>query len=233
MKLSKRLEAIASFVQQDSIIADIGTDHAYIPIYLVGKGVAEFAFAMDVRTGPLQRAQKNIQLYGLKDRITTRLSDGVERLQQGEADTVIIAGMGGELLIHILENGRHLWDSVKKWVISPQSELYKVRLYLAKSGFCIIDEKMIYDEAKYYTIMQISRGDMNYEKDIYYRYGKKMIVNKDKVFIAYLELEKQKINTILSGLEQADNENVFQRREELIGQLRQIEEAKYEMQQNN
>ena len=105
MKLSKRLETVASFVPKGSNIADIGTDHGYVPIYLVREGQAEHAVAMDVRKGPLERARAHVAEAGLGSRIDVRLSDGLAGLKPGEADCVVIAGMGGELIIHILEEG--------------------------------------------------------------------------------------------------------------------------------
>lgn len=125
MKLSKRLETIASFIPEGSKVADIGTDHGYIPIHLVQEGKATHAIAMDVRTGPLCRAQSHIAEAGLSDMIEVRLSDGLLKLEKDEADCVVIAGMGGELMIHILEEGRHLWDYIPNWVLSPQSELQR------------------------------------------------------------------------------------------------------------
>lgn len=155
MKLSKRLETIASFVPKGSKIADIGTDHGYIPIYLVENGAAVRALAMDVREGPLARAREHVEEHGLSDRIETRLSDGMEKLRSGEADTVIIAGMGGELVIHILEEGRRLWPEVRSFVLSPHSELHKVRRYLRENGFAAEDETMVKDEGKFYTVMRV------------------------------------------------------------------------------
>ena len=119
MKLSKRLELVASFVPEGSRIADIGTDHGYIPIFLTEKGICQSALAMDVREGPLSRAREHIREKNLEDRIQVRLGDGLKELRPGEADTVVIAGMGGQLVIHILEEGRHMWDSVKTWILSP------------------------------------------------------------------------------------------------------------------
>ena len=96
MKLSKRLETVASFVPKGSNIADIGTDHGYVPIYLVREGQAEHAVAMDVRKGPLERARAHVEAAGLGSRIDVRLSDGLAGLKPGEADCVVIAGMGGD-----------------------------------------------------------------------------------------------------------------------------------------
>ena len=102
MKLSKRLELVASFVPKGSRIADIGTDHGHLPICLVEQGICPGAVAMDVGRGPLGRANAHIREHGLSGVIETRLSDGLARLRPGEADTVVMAGMGGQLVIHIL-----------------------------------------------------------------------------------------------------------------------------------
>ena len=116
LRLSERLKLVASFVPEGSRIADIGTDHGYVPIYLAETGKIKSALAMDVRKGPLARADEHIEEYrrdagDAAISIETRLSNGLEKLHVGEADTVIIAGMGGELEISILENGKQLWGS--------------------------------------------------------------------------------------------------------------------------
>ena len=114
VKLSKRLERIASFVQPGSRVADIGTDHGYVPIWLVQKGVCPSALAMDVRKGPLERAEEHVEEVGLSGKIELRLSDGLAKLKAGEADTVVIAGMGGKLTCRILEQGRHVWENWRR-----------------------------------------------------------------------------------------------------------------------
>ncbi len=158
MKLSNRLEMVVSFVKPGNAAADVGTDHGHVPVELVRRGVVSRAYAMDVAKGPLSKAEENIALAGMKDRIETRLSDGVRKLSAGEADTVIIAGMGGELVIHILEDGRHVWDTVSQWVLSPHSELHKVREWLDANGFVIVKEDMVFEEEKYYTVMDVRPG---------------------------------------------------------------------------
>ncbi len=114
MQISRRLKAVAALVTGDGTIADIGTDHAYIPIYLIQTGAAAHAIAMDVNPGPLARAQEHIGQYGLSASIETRLSDGLARLRPGEADSVVIAGMGGALMTRILDEGCDRLDGVSE-----------------------------------------------------------------------------------------------------------------------
>ena len=161
IKLSKRLAMVASFVPKGSRIADIGTDHGYLPICLVEQGICPGAVAMDVGRGPLGRANAHIREHGLSGVIETRLSDGLARLRPGEADTVVMAGMGGQLVIHILENGRHMWESLENLILSPQSDLAQVRRWLEENGFQIEREDMVLDEGKYYTAMLAKKGKMN------------------------------------------------------------------------
>ncbi len=225
MKLSKRLELVASFVPEGSRIADVGTDHGYIPIDLVRRGVCPSALALDIGKGPLDRAREHIYEQGLSEKIETRLSDGMAALKPGEADTVVIAGMGGELVIHILDGGRHMWESVKEFVLSPQSELDKVRKYLEKSGFAIEREAMAADEGKYYTVMLVKRGTMQYGSQAQYLYGKLLIEGKDPVLSAFLRKEKGRIQGILKGLERQNTEGAASARAQLKEQLCWIQEA--------
>ena len=233
MKLSKRLETIASFVCKGSIIADIGTDHGYIPIRLVQDGICPRAYAMDVRKGPLERAAAHVEEYGLSKQIVLRLSDGLQRLEPGEADTVIIAGMGGELICRILEAGDHVRDSVSSWILSPQSELGSVRRYLEQKGFSIRREAMVKEDGKYYTILEAEKGRMSLVKPWYYEYGECLIRERDPVLSEYLEKELASIRAIRSSLEGKETKSAASRRRELEDMEKMIEEAQHEMQGSN
>ena len=113
MQLSERLNTILSLVSQSKCVADVGCDHGFVSIELINRKIAENVIAMDIRQGPLMRAQEHIMQTRLSDKIQTRLSDGVAALKPGEADSLIIAGMGGNLVIHILENGKETVKDMK------------------------------------------------------------------------------------------------------------------------
>ncbi len=237
MKLSKRLELVASMVPAGSRIADIGTDHGYIPITLVERGICPSAIAMDVGTGPLARAQAHIRDRGLEGRISTRISDGMAKLKPGEADAVVLAGMGGELVIHILEGGRHLWGDVEAFILSPQSDLEKVRRYLEKNDFQIQKEDMVWDEGKYYTVMLAVRGVGGGKGPAgsnpwWYRYGRYLIQQNHPVLSFFLEKEKGRVEEILERLEGQNTAGAEAAREGLTEELRQIKEAQNEMRGN-
>ncbi|WP_333649582.1 tRNA (adenine(22)-N(1))-methyltransferase [Lacrimispora sp.] len=220
MKLSKRLDTIASFVPEGSRVADIGTDHGYIPIHLVQEGKAKHAIAMDVREGPLLRAHAHIREAGLEGRIEVRLSDGLLKLEEQEADCVVIAGMGGELMIHILEEGKRLWNQIPYWVLSPHSEIDKVRKFLLEQEFFPEQETMIEEEGKYYTVMGVSRRGTDredYDREIFYRYGKQLLESKSPVLLEYLTKEEEQLQKILDGL----SESRTQAGEKRVGELKQ------------
>lgn len=233
MKLSQRLKTVASFVPEGCNLADIGTDHGYVPIYLAQKEKINHAIAMDVRKGPLERAREHIEEAGLMGRIEVRLSDGLLKLNPGEADCAVIAGMGGELIIHILENGRFLWDGLRYFVLSPHSELDKVRKFLEKESFFIEKETMLKEEGKYYTVMGVSRARDKakpWDREIYYRYGKVLVEAKDPVLLEYLRKEQVQTEHILEGLKKSGSLTAKSRMKELSSLLVFNKEAQDEMQ---
>jgi len=230
MRLSKRLERVAAFVPEGSRLADVGTDHGYVPIFLILTGTINRALAMDVREGPLLRAAGHIRDYGLEAQIETRLSDGLAQLEPGEADAVVIAGMGGELMIRILEEGRHVWEDIRTWILSPQSDLQKVREYLGEQGFLIEAESMLTEDGKYYTVMRVVRGTMRYDREIDSLYGRYLIIHRDPVLMAFLEKEIRQTESILNHLKQQGSESAGIRIGELNRKLRLMKEAKHEMQ---
>lgn len=230
MKLSKRLETIASLVPSGSVVADIGTDHGYIPIFLVSEGISPSAYAMDVRKGPLKRAEEHVREAGLENQITLRLSDGLRELKAGEADTVVIAGMGGELICRILEEGRHVWETTKRLILSPQSEPAAVRHYLEVHGFVILQEKMLREDGKYYVVMEAGHGTMQLGKPCFYLFGRELIQKRDPVLAEFLKKEKALLTEILSSLPEQASESTEKRKRELAEKIHWIEEAEHEMQ---
>ncbi len=158
MLLSDRMRAVAGLVQPCKSIADIGCDHGYVAMELVRSNVCRHVIAMDINSGPLERAKHNIADYCMQDYIETRLSDGVSALEKGEAEGIICAGMGGKLVISILERGKELIGAMRQVVLQPQSELSEVRSYLRKKGYLIEQEDIIYEDGKYYPMMRALPG---------------------------------------------------------------------------
>ena len=225
-----------------SRLADIGTDHAYIPIYLARSGKIPEAVAMDVNRGPLERAEENIRAYELEDRIKTRLSDGFSALEQGEADSAVIAGMGGGLMIRILKEGEDVVRTLKECILQPQSEIEKVRAFLLEEGFLFIKEDMVEEDGKYYPMMKaacpgskisslresgapgadIRKTDWD-ETELLY--GKCLLKDKNPVLRQYLEREIHIKRKILSELAGQDSPRIAARKMELEKEIRNAEKG--------
>lgn len=239
MKLSKRLETIVKMVPEhmpdvsDAMcVADVGTDHGFVPIRLLELGKAERAIAMDVRKGPLERAKEHIARYGMESQIETRLGDGLEKLQPGEADTVIIAGMGGELMLRILRDGSHVRESIRCFILSPQSELSVFRHGLESLGLAIMEETMVEEDGKYYTVMRVEPGKMHYKEEYRYCYGDCLIRQNSPVLREFLKREALQYREIAAQLSQQQGAGAGARLEEIEKKLMEIEEACHAMQRS-
>ena len=231
MELSSRLKTIASFVSEGMCVADIGTDHGYIPIYLTSEGMTDKAYAMDVNRGPLERAGENIRKEGLDGRIECILSDGMEKLPI-DADSVVIAGMGGDLMEQILMGGEDRLFRLSELVLSPQSHWEKVRRFLHSHGFAIEKEALIKEDGKYYIVIKAVRGRQSYGESWQYSYGTHLTGLKDPLMKEYLTKELNDKQKILDSFEGKDSEHLRRRAGELSCILREIKEAlkNYEMQ---
>lgn len=152
INISERLKCVAGLVNKGARVADIGTDHAYLPIYLVQNGISNKVYACDVRKEPLRRAKLHIDEYGLSDKITTQLCDGLKGINKGDVDTVTICGMGGKLMKNILKAGIDKLGDNTQLVLSAQSELRDFRKYLLEAGIDIKSEHMLLEDGKYYFI---------------------------------------------------------------------------------
>ena len=225
MELSKRLQAVADLVSEGLVVADVGTDHGYIPIYLIEAKKSPKAFAMDVNKGPLLRAKEHIAEHGLDACIETRLSDGVGALKKDECDCVVVAGMGGALTIKIMEEGKDIFRSLKEFVLQPQSELQKVRAYLYQNEYSIVEENMVLDDGKFYPMFRVINGQSQEYHAIELCYGKLLLEQKNAVLKTFLQKEKAVKELILSNLEQSFGEHIEARRKEIQEELEGIEYA--------
>lgn len=212
-QLPKRLETIIERMPDSGCLADIGCDHAYVAIEAVRRGRAARALACDVRKGPLQQAAEHILCAGLAGKIETRLSDGLEKVAPGEADTVVVAGMGGPLMERILQ-GR-LRDFAH-FVLSPQSEIPHFRHFLLTEGMQIDEETMLIDEGKYYVILNVSKradatsSDSMYVTEEDFLYGGRLLRRLDPVLKSFLEKEKTRYEGILRQTDSLEVRTAYQ-----------------------
>ena len=225
LQISRRLKAVAALVSPGLVLADVGCDHGYIPIYLIQKGQIPRAIAMDINQGPLLRAREHIREWGLEAYIETRLSDGLKALEPGEAQCLVVAGMGGPLMERILTQGAPVLKDMKELILQPQSEIGHFRQFLAENGYRIIEEDMVEEEKKYYPMMKAVQGSMNYTKKAEYLYGKKLLEKRHPVLREFLEKEDRASRELLKKLTQVETSSAEKRKEELQEEIRDREEA--------
>ena len=222
--LSKRMKCLANMVTPGKRVADIGCDHALVSIYLVEEGISPKVLAMDIGEGPLEAAKANIEKYGLSESIETRLSDGMKELNEGETDGAVIAGMGGITIIGILEDGLHNIKNGYELVLSPQSEISEVRVFLRTNGIKIIDEEMILEDDKYYNIIKAVATDeeLNDTNELYDTYSQFLIEKKSPIYLQYLEEKIEKMNGIYCRLSKQDGDKVVDRMAEIRDEVSDI-----------
>ncbi|WP_368294635.1 tRNA (adenine(22)-N(1))-methyltransferase TrmK [Dehalobacter sp. TBBPA1] len=159
IKLGSRLETIASLVPAGARIGDIGTDHAYLPVYLVQAGVICQAVGVDVHRGPYESAVENVKAYGLQDNIQIRHGDGLIPLESGEVDTLVIAGMGGVTILEILATKPDVLQSVQTLILQPQGAENRVRFELLSEGWRLSEECLTEEDGRLYTVICLSRSE--------------------------------------------------------------------------
>lgn len=235
MNISKRLQAVAALVGDSASgdsyrVIDVGTDHGYVPIFLMKNGKIKEAVAMDVNEGPLSKADFNIHSYGFEDRISTCLSDGLEKYQAKPGDSIVIAGMGGLLMIRILTEGIDKLSKVRELILQPQSDIGLVRHFLHDQGFVIDQENMVIDDGKYYVMMHAVRGpkdglDTAYEKPWMYAYGKLLVEKRHPVLKQFLEKELSVNTQIFCHLETVGSQTALCRADEMGKEIAMIKEV--------
>lgn len=223
MDLSARLNMVAAMVKPCDFLADIGTDHAYLPIYLYKKGVIKCAVAADISKGSCDKAKENINLHGLNNYIDVRCGNGLDVIKENEQpDVIVIAGMGGMLAIDVLNSGK-CTGSAAQLVLQVQRDIDKVRRYIHSIGYKIEAEDILKEDGKIYTAISAVKGkDTVYTEGDYY-FGKLLIESKNPILKEYIEFEHNKLNRVLSSLNDKNTEEINVRRREL-GRMIDIQE---------
>ena len=180
-KLSLRLQSAADFVRAGATVADVGTDHAYLPIYLCATGRAARAVASDVNAGPIARARENVAAYGLEDRIDTLLCDGLCGIEPFSPTDILILGMGGELIERILTDAPFLKDGKYRLILQPMTHPEVVRAYLGANGYTIVDERLIKEEKIYQILCAEYTGAREEYSALEALVGKKNLQGRDDV----------------------------------------------------
>ncbi len=224
VKLSPRLQLIANKVLIGSFIADIGTDHAYIPIYLIQNGIALYAIASDVRHGPVDKANENVKKYQLEGKVDVRLGYGLEKILKDEVDTVIIAGMGGTLISEVLSAATPILKRINRLILQPMTGQDEVRKWLADNRFIILDEELVSEGEKIYNVIVAEHGEERIEKEVFYHIGKSLIAKKDPLLERLISGKIREMKNIIRQLEDKNSDNAYNKLVMCKEQLSELEE---------
>lgn len=191
--LTPRLRLCADLCPDGERLIDVGCDHGYLAITLVRSGKVKTALACDLRRGPLKNAEENIALYGLTDKIHTHLADGLDGVEGGAGDMITICGMGGDNIAQILERAPWTKDSVI--IAQPMTKQHRLRAFLAKNGYTVTAERLVYEDRRLYTAMVIERGNYEGPKNMMYSAA----MESDPLFGDWLKMLYRKYRKIYLG----------------------------------
>ncbi|MFZ5946081.1 MAG: tRNA (adenine(22)-N(1))-methyltransferase [Bacillota bacterium] len=211
IKLSKRLNTIAGFVPLGTAAADIGTDHALLPCYLIQEKISPFAVAVDVSEGPFQAAQKQVCSLLLADRVSVRLGNGLEPIEPGEVQTVTIAGMGGASMVKILNKGSFVVSQLQRIILQPNVAAENIRHWALENSWNIIDEELVLEDERFYEIIVLEPGYMDIKDDTLLFIGPKLLEKYHILLVDYLKLQKRAEQEILTQLEKSNSQGAVKK----------------------
>lgn len=222
MILSERLKTIAGFIPHNSIVGDIGTDHGYLPVYLIENRISKKVIATDISSNSLKKIQQFVDLKGLNDSIDIRLGDGLNVIKPFEIDTVVIAGMGGLLIRDILNFNKDITDTITHFILQPNIATRELREYLYNNNFFITDEKLVKESNKFYEIIYARKEKYLLKNSIYLEVGEKLISNNDPLLKEFINYKIAVAEDIIKKLDDKDTSRAKERYEELISKIKDL-----------
>lgn len=231
-KLSRRLETVAKYIPKGNRLADIGSDHAYLPCHVIKNKNITFAIAGEVAEGPFQSAKKQVELEGLTNNILVRKGDGLEVISSGEIDVITIAGMGGALIASILEQGKEKLSTVKRLILQPNISAVSIRTWLIAHGWELVAEEILEEDGKIYEVLVAQQGDPlkpfhkeEIQKDLLL--GPFLRRERSEPFLKKWKNEISNWERILVQMEggASQNEETMKKREELEMKIKMVKEA--------
>ncbi|WP_349407855.1 tRNA (adenine(22)-N(1))-methyltransferase TrmK [Pseudalkalibacillus sp. SCS-8] len=225
--ISKRLEKVTTYIPAGSTIADIGSDHAYLPCYSVQQGIIQHAIAGEVNEGPYQSALSQVKALGLEDRIEVRLGDGLEVISPNEVSVVVIAGMGGQLISNILNRGKDRLSGVNRLILQPNMGAKFIRQWMEANGWVLTAESILEEDEKIYEILVAVRSDDPMELSEAERLlGPFLMEEKNETFQKKWKREKNNWERIAEQLEQAiQSEEIIERKRDILKKIKFVTEA--------
>lgn len=223
--VNKRLLALAEYILPGEIIADIGTDHAYLPVYLVQSGKITRALACDIHEKPLDVARKNVIDNKLEANIELRLGDGLKTLKPGEAEVAVAAGMGGGTIKKILEDSPRVLNTLKRLILQPMGEEADLRRWLLCNGWRLVDENLIFENGHIYTIIIAEQGSEQLYDDVVLEVGPRLIEKKHPLLPELLKKLIKKYKLAVRGLMKSSRPDARIKLERLRKHLSRLEEV--------
>jgi len=224
IKLSNRLAAVADMVLPGKTAADIGTDHGYLPVYLIIENICPYVIASDRAKAPLESARQLVELLSLSKKIDIRLGEGLEVLTPKEAATICMAGIGGATMRDILLDSKEMLPTIDRLVMQPMRGAAGLRRFLVENGFAIVKEDLAVDDGFYYEIIAAERGEMTLSEDEV-DFGPLLLAEKPALLRDYLELKKTDLTRLIDGLAPAKSQEVKNRLEQLNLMVERIEKV--------
>lgn len=225
MNLGDRLQAVADFVPQGSRVADIGTDHGYLAVELVKSGKAKFVVASDKNTGPYEAAVRTVRENGLADNvISVRLGDGLKSLRPGEVDTVCIAGMGGALMVEILEGSPDVGETLDTLILQPQSAAPELRRWIYRKHWHIEDESLVLDDGRIYEIIMAKRGRRKMPEQLMLEIGPVLWQKKPPLLRHHIEALLFQERRVAAGMEKSDAAKKSKKYQAVIRHIKELGE---------
>ena len=228
MNIGDRLEAIGKLVPQGCVLADIGTDHAYLPVWLLEQGKIASAIAGDIAEGPCLAAKNTVSMHGMKSKVEVRLGSGLKVLQVGEADCIAIAGMGASTMIEILKADMPLAVEAKRLVLQPMAGAASLRKWLIQNGWCIVAEDLVADGRHLYEIMVAERGESEAFSDAVLEIGPSLIEAKHPLLAQQFARQINNYKKLLANMgksEQARASEKYIAWEKLVKELEALADA--------
>ena len=204
----RRLEEIINLVEDNSIVADIGTDHGIVPYELIKSNKAKKVIASDISEKSLDKLREKLDYLDEPEKIILNVSDGLDNLNEYQVDTIIISGMGGNLIVDILNKNIDVAKSANCLILGANNSLSVLRKFLHDNSFEIIEEVDLFENDKYYQIIKVKVGKQLFLNEYEYEFGKFLIDNKSENLKQYIQQQVDSKKTILSNISEKDSDNV-------------------------
>jgi len=223
LRLPDRLISIINFIPPASNVADVGTDHALLPVYLVKQGIAARVIAGDLNDGPLEAARRNVYEAGLAGEISIRQGYGLDIIEPGEADIAVIAGMGGSTIREIIRDSGSKAATLKQLVLQPMADAGPLREWLVENGWRIAAEELVREDNRIYEIISAVPGREETTDRMLIAIGPRLFEQRNPLLVELLNREIQKQKDIMSAMTQSKSKHTYEKMNRISEETKKLE----------